>query len=422
MREDVIRAHAELRVGLRAHPPAAPGGRHARPQGDAPHLHARALPGPRRADPRARARTSRSRPTSSSASRGRPRRSSARRSRSVEEVGYDGAFTFIFSPRRGTDAAGSRTPSRTRRRSSACSGSSRSSSAAPASARSASSAARSRCSSRARRAPTRAACAAARATTRSSTSPASPRRATYVDVDDPRGDQPDAHGRAGAACSCPPPDAAPSVRPPYANICSCAGTGRRSRTMSRRGCPGHAGTAVVRRFDAPEALDTRFYEVRAKSRAQPRPGGLARPVPRGRSTRIADAAMRAPTALAGDTPVLMADGHGRARSRSSGRATDLRDGAARRLPAVRADRGARPLDQSIKPAYPRDARGRDRARRERRSPLPERTAGWKHVTGAEQGALRAAAPDARTTSCWERARSPSHRGSHATTSAATCAA
>ena len=29
--------------------------------------------------------------------------------------------------------------------------------------------------------------------------------------------------------------------------------------------PGHAGTAVIRRFDAPEALQTRFYEVRAKS-------------------------------------------------------------------------------------------------------------------------------------------------------------
>jgi DNA repair photolyase len=29
--------------------------------------------------------------------------------------------------------------------------------------------------------------------------------------------------------------------------------------------PGHAGTAVIRRFDAPEALSTRFYEVRAKS-------------------------------------------------------------------------------------------------------------------------------------------------------------
>jgi DNA repair photolyase len=29
--------------------------------------------------------------------------------------------------------------------------------------------------------------------------------------------------------------------------------------------PGLAGTAVVRRFDAPEAIDTRFYEVRSKS-------------------------------------------------------------------------------------------------------------------------------------------------------------
>jgi len=29
--------------------------------------------------------------------------------------------------------------------------------------------------------------------------------------------------------------------------------------------PGLGATAVVRRFDAPEALDTRFYEVRAKS-------------------------------------------------------------------------------------------------------------------------------------------------------------
>ena len=86
----------------------------------------------------------------------------------VEEVGYDGAFTFIFSPRRGTEAAELRRPRRrTRRRSSGCSGSSRSSSAARASARSGSSAGRWRCSWRARRAPTRAGCAAARATTRS---------------------------------------------------------------------------------------------------------------------------------------------------------------------------------------------------------------------------------------------------------------
>ena len=29
--------------------------------------------------------------------------------------------------------------------------------------------------------------------------------------------------------------------------------------------PGYCDSAVVRRFDAPEALDTRFYEVRARS-------------------------------------------------------------------------------------------------------------------------------------------------------------
>ena len=66
---------------------------------------ARALPGPRRADPRARARTARSPPTSSSASRGRPRRTSRETLEVAEEVGFDGAFTFIYSPRRGTEAA-----------------------------------------------------------------------------------------------------------------------------------------------------------------------------------------------------------------------------------------------------------------------------------------------------------------------------
>ena len=37
--------------------------------------------------------------------------------------------------------------------------------------------------------------------------------------------------------------------------------------------PGFADTAVVRRFDAPEALDTRFYEVRARSALNRVPGG-----------------------------------------------------------------------------------------------------------------------------------------------------
>ena len=46
-------------VGVRAHPPAAPVGLDADPQGDEAPVHEGALPRPRRADPRARARTSR---------------------------------------------------------------------------------------------------------------------------------------------------------------------------------------------------------------------------------------------------------------------------------------------------------------------------------------------------------------------------
>ena len=34
---------------------------------------------------------------------------------------------------------------------------------------------------------------------------------------------------------------------------------------AQRLLPGYRDPASVRRFDAPEALDTRFYEVRAKS-------------------------------------------------------------------------------------------------------------------------------------------------------------
>ena len=56
MKEDVIRAHAELRGALRAHPPAAAVGLERGPEADAPHLRPPALHGPGRADPRARPR------------------------------------------------------------------------------------------------------------------------------------------------------------------------------------------------------------------------------------------------------------------------------------------------------------------------------------------------------------------------------
>jgi DNA repair photolyase len=43
--------------------------------------------------------------------------------------------------------------------------------------------------------------------------------------------------------------------------------------------PGHADTAVVRRFKAPEALDTRFYEVRAKTALNRVPAASRVPFP-----------------------------------------------------------------------------------------------------------------------------------------------
>ena len=106
MKEDVVRAHAELRDASASTSTC----RCSRaPRGCSSAMRrtydARALPRPRRADPRARARTARSRPTSSSASRGRPRRTSRETLEVAEEVGFDGAFTFIYSPRRDTEAA-----------------------------------------------------------------------------------------------------------------------------------------------------------------------------------------------------------------------------------------------------------------------------------------------------------------------------
>lgn len=46
---------------------------------------------------------------------------------------------------------------------------------------------------------------------------------------------------------------------------------------SRERLPGYADEAVVRRFDAPEALDIRFYEVRAKSALNRVPGATRLP-------------------------------------------------------------------------------------------------------------------------------------------------
>jgi len=78
----------------------------------------------------------------------------------------------------------------------------------------------------------------------------------------------------------------------------------------RRALPGYRDPAVVRTFDAPEALDTRFYEVRAKSVLNRVPERSRMPFPwtinpyRGCSHACTYCS-------SGDTPVLMGDGRTR---------------------------------------------------------------------------------------------------------------
>ena len=68
-----------------------------------------------------------------------------------------------------------------------------------------------------------------------------------------------------------------------------------ARFDEQRHLPGYRDEAVVRRFDAPEALETRFYEVRAKSVLNRVPENSRMPF-RWTINPYRDAAMRAPIA------------------------------------------------------------------------------------------------------------------------------
>ena len=131
LRPETIAAMAECARGVRAPAPAAAVGQRPHARAHAPRLHRRALPrtARRRArrDPRPRGHDRHHRRLP-----GRDRRRlRGARSRSSTTPTYDAAYTFVFSPRPGTEAAddGRRVRSRRRRRRSACSGSPRSSSA-----------------------------------------------------------------------------------------------------------------------------------------------------------------------------------------------------------------------------------------------------------------------------------------------------
>jgi DNA repair photolyase len=113
--------------------------------------------------------------------------------------------------------------------------------------------------------------------------------------------------------------------------------------------PGYRDAATVRRFDAPEALDMRFYEIHAKSALNRVPEASRMPF-RWTINPYRGCSHACVYCLAGDTPILMADGRRRAladlRVGDEVYGTEQRDGGPRRYVGTR----VRAHWKTVKPA------------------------------------------------------------------------
>jgi hypothetical protein len=146
--------------------------------------------------------------------------------------------------------------------------------------------------------------------------------------------------------------------------------------------PGYRESAVVRRFDAPEALDTRFYEVRARSALNRVPRASRMPF-RWTVNPYRGCNHACVYCASGDTPILMADG--RTKPLEDLRPGDriygtVKEGAYRRYVSTEV------LDHwsTIKPAYRVTLEdGTELITSGDHRFLAHR--GWKHVTGAIAG-------------------------------------
>jgi hypothetical protein len=149
-----------------------------------------------------------------------------------------------------------------------------------------------------------------------------------------------------------------------------------------RTLPGYREPAAVRTFDAPEALDTRFYEVRAKSALNRVPERSRMPF-RWTVNPYRGCSHACSYCLGGETPVLMGDG--RTAPLAEVRPGDHVYGTVRRGPYRRyAVSRVRDHWETIKPAYRLTLEdGTELIASSDHRFLSGR--GWKHVTGTEQG-------------------------------------
>ena len=153
----------------------------------------------------------------------------------------------------------------------------------------------------------------------------------------------------------------------------------------QRRLPGYRDEAVVRRFDAPEALQTNFYEVRAKSVLNRVPGKSQMPF-RWTINVYRGCTHACTYCVHGSTPILMADGRHKPMAEIQvGDAIygTVREGAYRRFALTH----VLAHFSSVKPAFRITLEdGTELIASADHRFLTGR--GWKHVIGAERGPLQ----------------------------------
>ena len=161
----------------------------------------------------------------------------------------------------------------------------------------------------------------------------------------------------------------------------------RVETEEGRRLPGYRDAATVRTFDAPEALDVRFYEVHARSVLNRVPKASRMPF-RWTINPYRGCTHACAYCIRGDTPILMADGRTRPIAEVRVGDCDLRDGS--RTGTTGATSVTEVLDslghtQARLPSHASRTGPSSYASGDHRF-LTDR--GWKHVAGSGHGARR----------------------------------